>query len=455
MIFESVNPFTKEVLNSYSFIESSKLQDIILKLDRSFQKFSLLKPGERQKILSKLPERFQLRARELALMMTEEMGKPIKESTLEVRKCVSTIEKAISSDVGFLSDREISTIYKRSVIKQSAMGVVLSIMPWNFPIWQVIRMAIPALISGNTVLLKHSEITPGVAKILEELFSELWELPIFLNAYIHHQDTEKVLSHPAVVGFALTGSIEAGRTVYQIASRHLKKAVLELGGSDPYIVTDKADVSLAAKKIAQGRLNNCGQVCIAVKRVIVHESIYSQFIENLKSEMSALTFGDPREPKTDIGPLAHKRFKESLMLQLSDLKKETKARMLFKIEHQQGEKSNFADIEVYELTENFEYLKNKEFFAPILLVTPYQDEIKALELANATDFGLGAGVFSVDIQQAQSLANSLIAGQVAINNLVSTDLDLPFGGFKSSGLGRELGQEGYLEFTQTKVISYS
>lgn len=455
MNFQSLNPFTNEVINSYSYIETHQLQEVIMTLDASFQKFSLLKPVERQSILSKLPQRFQQRSRELALMMTQEMGKPIKESTLEVRKCISTIEKAIHSDLSFLNDREISTIYKKSVIKHSAMGVVFSIMPWNFPVWQVIRMAIPALISGNTVLLKHSEITPGVAKILEELFSEIWDSPIFLNAYIHHQDTEKVLSDPAVVGFALTGSVEAGRTVYQIASRHLKKAVLELGGSDPYIVTGKADVSLAAKKIAKGRLNNCGQVCIAVKRVIVHESIYSPFLESLKLEMSGLRFGDPCDPKTDIGPLAHSRFKETLSSQLLDLKKQTKARLLFKIEHLQSEKSNFADIEVYELTENFDYLKNKEFFAPILIVTPYHDEAKALELANATDFGLGAGVFSSDIQEAQKLAHSLIAGQVAINDLVSTDLDLPFGGFKNSGLGRELGQEGYLEFTQTKVVSCS
>lgn len=455
MNFESVNPFTGKVLNSYSYIELSKLQGVVATLSESFQEFSLLKPSERQRILSKLHQRFQHRARELALMMTQEMGKPIKESTIEIRKCISTIEKAINSDVSFLEDREVSTIYKKSVIKKSGMGVVLSIMPWNFPVWQVIRMAIPALISGNTVLLKHSEITPGVAHILEELFSDLWKKPIFLNAYIHHQDTEKALSHPNVAGFALTGSVEAGRTVYQIASRHLKKAVLELGGSDPYIVTENADLELAANKIAKGRLNNSGQVCIAVKRVIVHASIYSQFLEKLKSEMIAFQFGDPQDPKTDIGPLAHSRFKAALLDQISDLQKQTRARLIFKIEHQQGEKTNFSDIEVYELTENFEYLMNKEFFAPILLVTPYQDEAHALLLANGTNFALGAGVFSSHSIQANRLAEGLVAGQVAINDLVSTDLDLPFGGFKNSGLGRELGEEGYLEFTQTKVISYS
>lgn len=455
MTFKTIDPYTGLSQKSYEHLTEAQIDNLILKLHESQKNFAKLNILLRQKIVAELAQRMTQHQFELATLMTSEMGKPIKESVLEINKCIKTLERVASSDLSFLAQREVHSIYKNSLISHEPLGVIYSIMPWNFPVWQVIRMAIPAIISGNVILLKHSEITPEIGIFLQNLFDGLYEAPIFLNAIISHAHTDYVLKNTSIGGVSLTGSIRAGHAVYEAAAKNFKKVVLELGGSDPYLVLEDADLKLAAQKITKGRLSNCGQVCIAAKRALVHSSKLNEFLDLLKSEFETYVFGNPQDPKTDIGPLAHPRFKEALIQQLADLRKNTDARLVYKKAHGQSENSAFVDLEIYLIQKNLDWLKDQEFFAPILLVTPFNSIDEAVQIANSTDFALGAGVFSQDAKKAGLIADKLVAGQVAVNNLIATDLDLPFGGFKNSGFGRELGLEGYFEFTQTKVISYS
>lgn len=453
MLFRTQDPFTGQPKESYEYANEGKVLNSIESLNATFLKWQRLSPSERQKILLKLAAKLEAKKEGLAQLITSEMGKPLKESLAEVTKCILTIERACAADLSFLLPCKVKAPHAKSETRHEPLGVIYAIMPWNYPLWQAIRMAIPALLSGNTILLKHSDITPLVATALHELFEDVFESPILINNFINHDLTDFVLSNPRIGGVSLTGSVKAGRAVYKIAAEYFKKAVLELGGSDPYIVCADADLSLAVKKIAKGRLLNNGQSCIAVKRVIVHRSVLNSFLDLLKTEFDNFIFGSPSDPKTDLGPLAHLRFKKSLADQLINLKIFTEAKLVYSKPHNQHLNSAFVDAEIYLLETNSDWLKDQEFFGPILLVIPFATDEEALEVANSTNFGLGAGVFSRSIEHAEILAEFIKAGQVAINDVIITDLSLPFGGVKWSGIGRELGTESYLEFTQTKVIT--
>lgn len=453
MSFSTVDLYSGQVKSNYDYVSEDLVLKSVNDLYDSYLTWKKKSTAERQDILIDLARRLNDKKDLLAQLITSEMGKPIKQSQLEVAKCITTVERACKDDLSFLNSRRTSSGSLKSEIQHEALGVIYAIMPWNFPIWQVIRMVIPALLSGNTVLLKHSEITPLIAQAIHELFDNIHEKPILINNYVSHDLTDYILKNPHIGGVSLTGSVAAGKVVYETAARYFKKVVLELGGSDPYLVLSDADLGMAAKKICKGRLLNNGQSCISAKRAIVHKSVLEPLMQLLKSEFSQYTIGDPADVKTEIGPLAHTRFKKSLKQQLEDLKKHTDATLIFSKPHQQSEKSAFVDTEIYLLTKNSDWLKDQEFFAPILLIIPFEADEEAVQIANSTDFALGAGVFSQNPERAQSVARALVAGQVVINDLIATDLSLPFGGFKSSGIGRELGRESYFEFTQTKVIS--
>lgn len=455
MSFTTVDPLTGLAKSVHFYHTEDQVLKSIEVLSSAQSTFSKLKVSERQKIIQNVGLRLSEKKELFAALMTSEMGKPMKEAILEVDKCIRTMALAGEADLSFLEPRQVLSVYKKSSVSHEALGVIYAIMPWNFPLWQVVRMCVPALIAGNTILLKHSELTPLIAQALHELFEDVYSAPILINNYITHHMTDFVLKNPQVGGVSLTGSVEAGRSVYKIAAQNLKKAVLELGGSDPYIVLPDADLTLAAKKIANGRLVNCGQTCISVKRVFVHEDILDDFLNLLKAEFDRFVYGDPKDLQTDIGPLAHPRFKESLNKQIQLLLEKTDAKMLYSKPHGQREDSSFVEAQIYLVSQNLEWLKDQEFFAPVLLMTTFKTDDEVIRLANSTHFALGAGIFSEDLQRADRLAHQIIAGQVVVNGLVASDLSLPFGGFKNSGLGRELGQEGYLEFTQTKVISYA
>lgn len=452
--FTTFNPVTGLEIKTYDFLTESQIKSSISQLHEGQKLWKTKTVKERQAVMLEFAKRMKEKKTLLADLMTREMGKAIKDSALEVSKCIKAVETIAQQEITYLEPIKVSSIYTQSTIQYEPMGVVYSIMPWNFPLWQVIRMIVPAMLSGNTILLKHSEIMPEIAFEIGNLFENIFEKPILLNAYISHEHTDFVMKQPEIGGASLTGSIRAGREVYKSASQYFKKVVLELGGSDPYIVLKDADLALAAKKIVKSRLLNNGQTCISAKRCIVDKSVMTEFLPLMKAEFDKYTFGNPTDPKTDLGPLAHPKFKKSLKPQIEELKKNTGAELIYSKAHGQSEESAFVDIEAYLLPKNSNWLKDQEFFAPVLVVIPFETEAEAVEIANSTDFALGAGLFTRDVARAYKLAEDVVAGQVAINDIVSTDLSLPFGGFKCSGIGRELGRDAYFEFTQTKVVSH-
>lgn len=451
--FSTQDLFTGEIKKIYEHFSEDQIKKSIESLYNAHLRWKKLDIKDRQNILHNIARRLMEKQDVFALLMTTEMGKTIKESGAEVTKCIKTIERACSDDLGFLDSREVHSAEIRSKIQHEPLGVIYSIMPWNFPLWQVIKMAIPALISGNTILLKHSEITPLMGQAIHDLFDNVFDAPILINNYISHKSTEYVLKHTEIGGVSLTGSVASGQAVYQIAAKYFKKVVLELGGSDPYIVFDDADLKLAAQKIAKGRLSNNGQACISVKRALIHKSVLDPFLALLKLEFDQFIIGDPKDPKTDLGPLAHRKFKESLADQIKKFINHTKAELIYSKPHKQKDESAYVDAEMYLLSKNSDWLKDQEFFGPVLVVIPFDTDGEAVQIANSTDFALGAGIFSQNLERAKKNAEAVVAGQIAINGLIASDLSLPFGGFKYSGLGRELGREAYFEFTQTKVVS--
>lgn len=442
MPFRTQDPFTGKELASYDYSTEIQVLDAIATLSVSGGKWRGLSPRARQERLLVVAERLGQQTEKLARLISSEMGKPFHEAQAEIIKCKITIERACRAELDFLAPR----LTENSEIKHEPLGVIYSIMPWNYPFWQAIRMVMPALLAGNTILLKHSELTPLSALALEGVFAGLFDTPVLLNLFIPHDLTDFILSREEVGGVSLTGSVQAGRIVSKVAAEYFKKVVLELGGSDPYIVCADADLKLAAAKIAKGRLLNCGQSCISAKRAIVSRDVLAEFLELLKSEFDQYQFGH------DLGPLANTRFKTALAKQVQELQLNTGAKQIYFKPNLQSPNSAFVDAEIYLLNENSQWLRNQEFFGPILLVIAFDSIAEAIEIANSTEFGLGGGVFSQNLPAAKKLAAGIAAGQVAINEIISTDLSRPFGGVKSSGMGRELGIESYFEFTQTKVM---
>ncbi|MBC7742101.1 MAG: aldehyde dehydrogenase family protein [Bdellovibrionaceae bacterium] len=455
MPFERVNPTTGAVIGTGEYNSTEDADKALAALDQTFKAWRNLSYLQRQATIMKLATALESKKDFFAKLMTQEIGKPLKEAQLEVKKCYEAIKALCEKDLAALESKTIHTTYKSSEIIYEPLGVIYSIMPWNYPLWQVTRMVIPALLTGNTILLKHAEICAQTGFEFAKLFKDIYPEPLLMHLLLPHEMTEVVLSNPRVQGVSLTGSTNAGVSVAKAAAGALKKYVLELGGSDPYLVLADADLDLAAKIISQSRLMNAGQSCISAKRCLFHESLRQPLIEKFKTQFDDHVIGLPLELKTDVGPLAHPRFKTALKKQIAELKKNTSAECVYQKPHGHPAESAFVDLEIYLLKENSEWLKDQEFFAPVLLMIPFKTEAEAIAIANSTVFGLGGGVFSKDLARAKNVAKQMIAGQVAINDFIRSDFSLPFGGFKKSGVGRELGEAGFFEFVQTKVISSS
>lgn len=425
----------------------------ISKLSKSQYHWKNLPTQDKQKILKITYQRLLEKKEQASLLITKEMGKPIKESKAEVEKCLKTILLCCTENLPQLQPREVSSnTYSKSVITHEPLGVIYSIMPWNFPLWQAVRMIYPSLLAGNTVLLKHSEITKGMGSFIEDLFQDIWKEPLLKHHLLPHEFSEFVISQPEIGGVSLTGSTQAGLTISSLAGKYLKKCVLELGGSDPYLIFADANLDQAAKIVTKARMMNTGQSCICAKRCLVEESALEKFLENLKVEFSKYNFGDPNSEKTDLGPLAHERLVEGFNKQIKEFEKVMEPKLVFTKPHEQ-DANRYVNSSIYLIQKNSEWLNNQEFFAPVLIVQSFKSEEEAIHLANQSAYALGASVWTQDLEKAYRIAQKVSAGQLSINDYVKSDASLPFGGFKQSGLGRELGMEGFLEFTQTKVIS--
>lgn len=452
------NPATGEELPSFTLLTSDEVDAAIA---RSVEAFAALKSttfAERAGWMNRAAEILKSREDELVKLMATEMGKPVTAGHSEVEKCAWVCRYYADNAESFLADETIETDSDQdSFIAYCPIGPVLAVMPWNFPLWQVFRFAAPALMAGNTGLLKHASNVQGCARAIHEIFDEAgFPASAFQNLAIDHDGAEQVISDARVRAVTLTGSTAAGRKIAETAGRNLKKTVLELGGSDPYVVLADADPALAAKTCAQSRLINSGQSCIAAKRFIVVESVRDEFLETLVAEFRDQVLGDPQDEKTTIGPMARTDLRDELADQVQRSLDAGATCLIGGHIPDEGELAKGAYYEPTILNEVVPGMPafDEELFGPVAAVVAAKDEEEALELANRSSFGLGGAVFTRDKERGERLARERIdCGGVAVNQFVASDPRLPFGGVKDSGYGRELSVFGIREFVNIKTIT--
>lgn len=392
------------------------------------------------------------RKEELARLMALEMGKVMKEGIAEIEKCAWACEYYAQNAESMLENETIETQYSRSFVSYQPLGTILAVMPWNFPFWQVFRFLAPTLMAGNTAVLKHASNVPGCAMAIEELFREAgFPENVFRTLLVGSKLVENVIRHPAIKAVSLTGSTPAGRSVAAIAGSELKKCVLELGGSDPYIILKDAELEKSAKICATGRLLNAGQSCIGAKRFIVVDEIYFEFLEYFTDEMNQVVFGDPFHPETTMGPLAKKDLRDELHQKVvNSVKSGAEIVLGGEIPNRKGA---FYPPTILENVKPGMPAYDEELFGPVASVIRVKDEAEAIKVANDTEFGLGAAVFTRDLKKGENIAEKqLEAGCCFVNDFVKSDPRLPFGGVKTSGYGRELSVNGIKEFMNVKTV---
>ena len=451
MSIESLNPYTGRVLRRFTAFSWAKTERLLGQAHRAAAEWRTTTFTERAAVLRRAAGLLRERQDELARLMALEMGKPVADGRSEAQKCAVCCEYYADKAEEFLDDELIETDAGRSFISYQPLGVVLAVMPWNFPLWQVVRFAAPALMAGNVGLLKHASNVPQCALALEKIFHDAG-LPsaCFRTLLIGSDLVEKLIADDRLRAVTLTGSEGAGSAVAATAGQHIKKTVLELGGSDPFIVLADADVPAAAKVAAQSRMINAGQSCIAAKRFIVEKAVQKEFVQQLKSHLQAMQTGDPLEEGTQYGPLARPDLADDLSKQVAD-----SVAKGAKIELDGGqEKPGSALFKPMILTNvrPGQPAYSEEFFGPVALVLTAKDAADAVRLANDSPFGLGAAVWTSDLKKGEQMAREIESGAVFINGLVKSMPELPFGGVKKSGYGRELSYLGIREFVNQKSV---
>ncbi len=445
----SRNPYTGQVVEEF---EALSFEDSVREIQRSRQAFlswRRVPVQERAGYLRALSKRLKDQSRILAETITREMGKPIGQALSEVEKCAWLSDYFAENGPRFLEDEVVETDSLKSYVALDPLGVILGIMPWNFPFWKVFRFAIPALMAGNVCVLKHASNVPLTALAVERVFADSG-MPdhVFKNLLVDSQTAMQIVERELVDGVSLTGSVEAGSQIASLAGRHIKKFVLELGGSDPFIVLEDAEIPKVARMAIQARMINSGQSCIAAKRFLVVQGGAGQFTEALESELSALKIGNPMDPATTVGPLAKQEFVEALSGYLEDAKRKG-ARVVYGPAPPPGNGFFFRPAIVTNVRTDMRIV-SEEVFGPILPVLSVEREDQLVDMANATPYGLGASIWTKDLARAERLATDLEAGFIAINDLVKSDPRLPFGGIKKSGIGRELSHYGMKELVNIK-----
>ncbi len=387
----------------------------------------------------------------LSRTATNEMGKAIKEARAEIDKCVWAIEYFADNGKNFIHDESFNTDARKSIIKFEALGVIASIMPWNFPYWQALRFAAPSLIAGNTIVLKPASATMQCGIEIEKTFDKAGLSEGIFKTVIGDSSVAEILVDSDVNAVTFTGSVPVGAKVAQRATSQLKKTVLELGGSDPFIVCADADIEKASTGAVKGRFINCGQSCIASKRFIVVKNIANEFIEKFIQKTEKLKVGDPSSDDTDLGPLVNAKALKTIESQVNDSIKEG-AEILTGGEQIGGNKGYFYKPTILgNITPNMRIV-NEEVFGPVAPTLIAENEKEAIKLANDSEFGLGASIWTQDLENAEVLSSIIKSGIVSVNNVVVSDPRVPFGGIKKSGFGRELSRYGMLEFVNIKSI---
>ena len=449
-MFKSVNPFSLNIIDEYDEHSSAQAQQIVHDLEKGFNHWRKLSLTQRAKALLNVAQKLKQQKEELATLITHEMGKPIAQSRAEIEKCAWVCEYYAQEAESHLRPISIASDATGSYAKFEPLGVIFGVMPWNFPFWQLFRFAAPTLMAGNTVLFKHAPNVVGCGNAIESLFSEAFAERILGQVVISIPQVEGIVANPAVKAVSLTGSEQAGSSFASLAGKYLKKSVLELGGSDPFVVFNSANLDLALDQGLKSRILNNGQSCIAAKRFLVQKGIYSDFKQRLVDSFASLKVGNPLDESVDVGPLARADLKEKLASQVQELR-DLGGEIVFQATSI-PENGCFYPPTIIEIPMQLGERVQEEFFGPVAILIAFETIDDCLRIANSTNFGLGSAVFSNDENEISRLENEINAGAVFVNGMVKSDPRLPFGGIKNSGFGRELGQEGIKEFVNIKTV---
>jgi succinate-semialdehyde dehydrogenase/glutarate-semialdehyde dehydrogenase len=448
----SINPYSDEVIATYPQQTLDDAKVIVNQVSKAQQEWMTVPIATRAGHFVRVAEILRAKTHTLAMLMTLEMGKPIKQAEAEVEKCAATCDYYAQNAAIFLIPQMIETPGHKSFVCFDPIGVILSIMPWNFPFWQVFRAAIPALIAGNGMVLKHASNVSGCALTITHIFEDAgFPKHLFQTVLIDSQTTQSLIAEPLIQGITMTGSTAAGRQVAAQAGQYLKKCVLELGGSDPYLILEDADLDKAAAICAESRLQNSGQSCIAAKRFIVVEKHLRTFEKLLTQEFHKAIVGDPSKPETTVGPMARADLRQILHRQVMK-SVEKGAEILVGGTILEGIAAFYLPTILTNVKKGMPAF-DEELFGPVAAIICATDEEEAISLANDTPYGLGAAVFTQDLVRGEYIAQyRLNAGTCCVNTMVKSDWRLPFGGIKDSGFGRELSPIGIKEFVNIKTV---
>jgi len=452
---KAVNPFTQEVLSEHDFLSDEQVKSKIKESWNNFLKHKKSDPKEREKKFARMAQILRSNVDRFAKVFSLEMGKPIKESRLEVEKAAKECQYFAENTVKFLQNEPVKDAEaKEAYISIRPLGVIYHITPFNFPFWLLFRGSIGALAMGNSVINKNPQTCPQTGIVAEQVFIEAgFTNGEFMNLIVSQSQSELIISDNSIRAISFTGSTSGGKSIGASAGKYCKKAVMELGGNDPFIVLKDADLDLAVEKGVKGRLLNGGQCCTAAKRFIVDESVYEDFKARLIEKVKTVKLGDPLDDKTDVGPLAKK---SGLEKQLEQIKraKEAGGKILLGGGTPQGEqygKGNFFEATIIEVEEN-NPIYHEETFGPVFTLIKFKDEEQVIRMANDTEYGLGSAVFTRDIEKAKRLSEDIDAGTTYINHYTDWDVACPEGGVKMSGYGRDGGRAGALEWANVKTI---
>jgi len=449
---KTINPATEEVLNEYRIMNKEQINDKVKKARNVFQDWKK-DASKRTDLLHDFATQLRKDKEKLARIATNEMGKAIKEARAEVEKCAWAIEYYADNGQILSTDEVVNTDARKTVIRFQPIGVIGSIMPWNFPYWQALRFAAPSLIVGNTIVLKPASATMQCGIEIEKTFDRVGLPDGVFQTLVGDSSVAESLIDSDVNGVTFTGSVPVGAKVAQRATSQIKKTVLELGGSDPFIVCEDADIEKASNGAIKGRFINCGQSCIASKRFIVVKNVANEFIEKFVQKAEKLKVGDPLSDDTDIGPLVNASGLKKIDSQVKGSIKEG-AEVLAGGEQIGRKKGYFYRPTVLKNVNPKMQIAQEEVFGPVAPIIVAEDEVEAIELANDSEYGLGASIWTQDLDKAERLSSSVESGIVSVNNVVASDPRVPFGGVKKSGFGRELSRYGMLEFVNIKSVRF-
>jgi len=448
---KSINPTTDQVIREYPEHSPSEVKSILEDVHKEWLTWKETSFEHRSGLFRNAALILREKKEIYARLMTEEMGKIIRESKAEIEKCANACDHYAEHAAELLKDQVIPTDASRSIVVFQPLGVILAVMPWNFPFWQVFRFAVPTLIAGNAAVLKHASNVPGCAMAIEKIFRVAgFPENLFRTLMIPSKDVKDVISDPRIAGVTLTGSETAGSDVASHAGRHIKKTVLELGGSDAFIILEDADMEKTVKTAITARMINQGQSCIAAKRFIVVASRKNEFESRVKIALESLKMGDPLDPQTDVGPLARTDIADEIDRQI---KRSISAGARLVLGGKPADRPGCYYLPtVLSDVKKGMAVYTEETFGPVVSIITVKDEEEAIAVANDSEFGLGGSVWTGDIKHGEEVARRIETGAVFVNGLVKSDPRLPFGGIKKSGYGRELGEFGIREFVNVKTI---